>query len=80
MISRGSLEIKSYKKSISSLFQYNTAANKGFSAILALEYILVVPFAIQLQSQRDEYNRALEYSLSIISLLSKIPNLRDGLN
>jgi hypothetical protein len=47
--------------------------------MLALEYILVVPFVYQLQSRRDEYNRALENNFSIISLLSNIPNVRDGL-
>jgi len=29
--------------------------------MLALEHILIVPFAYQLQSRRDEYNRAVEY-------------------
>ena len=38
--------------------------------MLALEYILVVPFACQLQFRRDEHNQALEYNLSSISLLS----------
>jgi hypothetical protein len=30
------------------------AANMGFSAMLAEEYILIVPFAYQLQSGLDE--------------------------
>lgn len=29
-------------------------ANRGFSAMLAEEYILIVPFAVQLQSGLDE--------------------------
>jgi len=48
-------------------------------AMLAEEYLLAVPFAYQLQPRRDEYNRALEYNLSSISLLNNIPNVRDGL-
>jgi len=32
----------------------NTAGNMGFSAMLAEEYELIVPFAYQLQSGLDE--------------------------
>ena len=44
--------------------------------MLALEYILVVPFACQLQSRRDEHNRALEYAIRFLSLISNSTGLK----
>jgi hypothetical protein len=48
----------------------------GFSAMLAEEYILIVPFVTQLQSQLNEYNRALEYTMSFLSLPSDSSGLK----
>jgi hypothetical protein len=45
--------------------------------MLAEEYILIVPFAYQLQSGLDEHNRALEYTVSFLSLLSDSSGLKE---
>lgn len=37
--------------------------------MLTSEYILIVPFANQLQSRLNKLNRALEYTLSFLSLI-----------
>ena len=41
--------------------------------MLALEYILIVPFACQLQSRRDEYNRALKYKSQLYIFTQQHP-------
>jgi hypothetical protein len=51
-----------------------TATN--LRAMLADEYVLIVPFAYQLQSGLHEHNRALEYNFSILSLLSNSSGLK----
>jgi len=50
--------------------------NIKFSAMLADEYIVIVPFAYQLQSQLNEHNQALEYTISFLSLLSDSSGLK----
>ena len=47
----------------------------GFSAVLAEEYVLIVPFAYQLQSGLDEQSRATEYNINYINFT----HLRFGL-
>ena len=47
--------------------QYKTAHNMGFSAMLADEYILIVPFAYRLQFDIDELSRATEYNINCIN-------------
>lgn len=42
----------------------STAGNMGFSAMLAEEYVLIVPFANQLQSGLDELISAKEYNFN----------------
>ncbi len=42
----------------------------GFSAMLAEEYVLIVPFAYHLQSGLDEQIQAAEYNINFITLLS----------
>jgi hypothetical protein len=42
----------------------------GFSAMLAEEYVLIVPFAYHLQSGLNGSQMTLEYNFSFLSLLS----------
>jgi hypothetical protein len=59
----------------------STAANKGLTAMLASEYILIDMSLIscipKLRDQLYEHNRALEYTLGFLSLISNIPKFRD---
>ena len=44
--------------------------------MLASEHILIVPFATLLQPQLNEHNRALEYTISFLSLINNSTGLK----
>ena len=48
-------------------FDKKPAGNMGFSAMLAEEYILIVPFACYLKSGLDEWSRARECNINYIN-------------
>jgi hypothetical protein len=53
-----------------------TTANKGFSAMLVDEYILIVPSAYHLQSGLNEQSRATEHNINCINFTQQLFGLK----